>query len=261
MTIHAYTGVSQQEIKAERTNSEGKFYTLNHPNDLLVSMRYNGEHCSSSNSQGWDRNSSYYFENLQHNHPEFFSNKNVLRINNGQSPKVDAQFVKYFPQYKGYENELLVHHHIGKDGQAVAIPASIHKGSGEIHLIENELGITTNAQRFSGRCKLICEKDPSYFGNTSEQFRALGRQQLTDMNAVARVSRKGHINSPSQKNAFTKFTNSSSQEMNNNNSQHHNGITRVSHNILSENNSPRGGSQNLEENDVQSKSIDSSKSR
>lgn len=177
MAIDAYSGISQEEIQTHRITSEGKTFTLNHPNELVVSMRYKGTDKPSSNSQGWERSSSYYFNELQSNHPEYFSPKNTIRIENGKSPRVDAQFVKSFPQYKGFENETLIHHHVGKDGQAVAVPASIHKGSGEIHSVENTLGVTKNAQRFSEYCKHTCDRDASYLGKTSVEFKSESLQQ------------------------------------------------------------------------------------
>lgn len=171
MAIHAYRNISDQELKTPRTTSEGKNYTLNHPDELVVNMRYKGEGKSNANSQGWERSSSYYFKELHKNHPEYFSKKNTIRIENGESPKVDSKFVKSFPQYKGYENETLVHHHVGKDGQAVAVPQSMHKGSGEIHAVENELGITDEARAFSDQCKSMCEQDPSLMGKSADYFK------------------------------------------------------------------------------------------
>lgn len=170
MAILAYRNMSDQELNALRTTSEGKNYTLNHPEELVVNMRYKGEGKSNANSQGWERSSLYYFKELQKSHPEYFSKKNSIRIENGESPKVDSKFVRAFPQYKGYENETLVHHHIGKDGQAVAVPQSMHKGSGEIHAIENELGVTDEARAFSDQCEKMCVQNPSLMGKSADYF-------------------------------------------------------------------------------------------
>ena len=177
MTIYAYDGISSREIHAVRTTSEGKPYSLNHPDTLVVNMRYAGESRTSANSQGWERSSSYYFRQLQSRHPEYFSKKNTFRIEHGESPRVDARFVKNFPQYKGYENQTLIHHHVGKDGQAVAIPQSIHKGSGEIHLYENQLGITDNAQKFSSQCRADCAGNPLLVSQTADQFKELHKAE------------------------------------------------------------------------------------
>lgn len=153
--IYSYRGISKSELDKPRLTSDGRQYSLNHDKALVIDMRYKGKGISTSNSQGWERNSGYYFKELFSRHPEFFSKKNMNRLSKGESPIVDATIVKYFPQYRDYKNEVLIHHHIGKNGQAVAIPASIHKGSGEIHNYENKLGITENANKFSVACEKL----------------------------------------------------------------------------------------------------------
>lgn len=153
--IYSYRGISKSELDKPRLTSDGRQYSLNHDKALVIDMRYKGKGISTSNSQGWERNSGYYFKELFSRHPEFFSKKNMNRLSKGESPIVDATIVKYFPQYRDYKNEVLIHHHIGKNGQAVAIPASIHKGSGEIHIYENQLGITENANIFSVACEKL----------------------------------------------------------------------------------------------------------
>lgn len=203
MSIDIYAGVPAEEIVAKRVTSEGKIYSLNHPEGLVVNMRYKGTGMPNSNSQGWERSSSYYFKELQGKHPEFFSKKNTIRIEKGESPRVDTQFVKNFPQYKGYENEILIHHHVGKDGQAVAVPQSIHKGSGEIHVYENELGITDAAKKFSDQCQDICEKHPNRIGETSDQFKGTTKASRQGpaakrKNAITQVATSPHIVSSSK---------------------------------------------------------------
>ncbi|MBO6242000.1 MAG: hypothetical protein J6O61_14440 [Butyrivibrio sp.] len=194
MAIDVYDGIPKKEITAERITSEGKKYTLNHPNELVINMRYKGEGMANANSQGWERSSNYYFKELLSKHPEVFSKKNNLRIDNGESPRVDARFVKCFPQYKGYENETLIHHHIGKDGQAVALPQSVHKGSGEIHIYENQLGITDKARAFSDKCREACAKKPKMVDQTSDMFKrnslkqTVSKQENTKQNAITRAS-------------------------------------------------------------------------
>jgi len=213
MGIDVYSGISQKEIEAERKTSEGKSYTINHPDELVISMRYIGESKPNHTSQGWERSGSFYYQELKSVHPEFFSMKNSNRIENGESPKVDAQFVKNFPQYKGYENEVLIHHHIGGDGQAVAVPSSIHKGSGEIHNPENNLGITKNAQLFSEQCKQVCSKDASFVGKTSNEFKTIETQNVnTKNNAFTSNSKQEPQSTFTEKgNAFTKTVQSTGQ--------------------------------------------------
>lgn len=198
MRIAAYNGISRSEIVAKRVTSEGKIYSLDHADALIVNMRYKGEGRANTNSQGWERSSTYYFREIQGKHPEIFSKKNTARIERGESPRVDACFVRSFPQYKGFENETLIHHHVGKGGQAVAIPQSIHKGSGEIHIYENELGITEYARNFSNKCKDICHRDAHMIGCTSDQFESFLKKRDNDRgpgrtnHSISRVIKNEH---------------------------------------------------------------------
>lgn len=47
-----------------------------------------------------------------------------------------ADSVEYFPQYEDYMDNILKHYHIGRGGQVMPIPESLHEGSGGIHNIE-----------------------------------------------------------------------------------------------------------------------------
>lgn len=194
--IEAYRGVSEEEIAAGRKTSEGKPYTLNHSDELIVPTRYKGVGKSNANSQGWERNSGFFFNELRDRHPEYFSKKNNARIDHNESPVVDAKFVKNFPRYKGYENETIIHHHIGKDGQAVAVPSGIHKGSGEIHVIEDELGITKNGEEFSRQCAALVKKNPEYLNqNADELSQKLAReQQKTRAYSMEKHGDKKYVN-------------------------------------------------------------------
>ena len=174
MEIDVYKNIPKTEIHAQRHTSEGKPYDLNHNKELIVDMRFRGQNatCGSNvNSQGWERDSRYYFEELSRKHPEYFSERNMRYIQSGRAPVVDARIVRHFPEYKGYENETLVHHHLGGDGQAVAVPKSIHKGFGEIHNVERKAGITKNGQNFSKDCEKYCEKNPAGIGKTAKQLK------------------------------------------------------------------------------------------
>lgn len=87
-----------------------------------------------------------FFTELYKKHPEYFSKQNLYNLQNGYSIKNDATFRKYFPEYdaKGLRGNQLIHHHIGGSGQAAALPANLHPGSGGIHNIEKQLGIWNN---------------------------------------------------------------------------------------------------------------------
>lgn len=172
ITIHAYDGLLKSEITKLRTTSNGKKYSLNHPKELLVPMRYTPNKEYNKNSQGWERSSKYYWTKILESNPQCLSPKNQARItgDNFQTPKVDKTFIESFPQYKDFNRNSLYHHHIGGNGVAVAAPVDAHKGSGEIHQIEQDLGITKNAQNISEQCHKICAKDQRYYGQTSLEF-------------------------------------------------------------------------------------------
>ncbi|WP_394556301.1 T7SS effector LXG polymorphic toxin [Priestia aryabhattai] len=111
---------------------------------LVSEMNYKGKKKSGANAAGWERSASKHFNELLDKHPEFFSEANIERIENGLVPVVDDDFIKYFPQYKDCKGDKLIHHHIGGGGQAAAVPQSLHKGFGGIHNFEKEYKIRDN---------------------------------------------------------------------------------------------------------------------
>lgn len=185
MAIGVYKNIPKNEITAQRYTSEGKAYNLDHNEELVVDMKFRGPQKDSGsevNAQGWERDSKYYFKELSKKHPEYFSEKNTKYIDGGKSPIVDARFVKYFPEYKGHENETLIHHHIGGDGQAVAIPKSEHKGYGEIHNVERQVGITKNGQEFSEECEKYCKRNTDGIGKTAKELKIAMYKEKTQTN-------------------------------------------------------------------------------
>lgn len=188
MDVRLYDGISKEEIEKKRVTSEGKEYTINHPRDLVVDMRYLGKEKAAANSQGWERSSSYYFKQIKNEHPEYFSKKNSLLVDSGRAPNVDTKYVQHFPQYAQFKGETLVHHHIGQDGQAVALPQSVHKGFGEIHSVESSLGINDKARAFSNNCAEVCEKNHSMIGQTSGSFMPHDKSEKHNADNAFRVA-------------------------------------------------------------------------
>ena len=152
MSFYSYEGVSDDVLDKVHTTSTGENYTLRHSESLKVEMRYLGKGNSNANSQGWERNSAKYFDSLYQSHPEMFSKKNAARVKDGHAPIVDAKMIAHNPGWAQYRNQSLVHHHIGGDGEAVAVPQNAHKGQGEIHNHEKAAGITDNCKSFSKTC-------------------------------------------------------------------------------------------------------------
>lgn len=166
MAFYSYEGISDDVLDEVHTTSTGETYTLRHSDSLKVEMQYLGKGNSNANSQGWERNSSKYFDSLYQNHPEMFSKKNAERVKNGHAPVVDSKMIAYNPEWAQYKRQPLVHHHIGGDGEAVAVPQNAHKGQGEIHNYEKAAGITDNCKNFSNGCG----NQPDSVGKTTSQL-------------------------------------------------------------------------------------------
>lgn len=178
MPIKAYDGIPDARLDEVHTTQNGKTYTIRCDEKLMVDMNFMGKNQSTSNSQGWERNSGKYFQQLYQNHPEMFSTKNVARIQNKQAPIVDQKMIAHNPQFAQFKGEALVHHHIGGDGQAVALPKSMHTGYGEIHNHEKKAGVTQNAKDFSQKCDNYAQKNVNAVGKTaSEMGQYLSSQQ------------------------------------------------------------------------------------
>lgn len=116
---------------------------------LIVEMPFEGQGArSKTNSEGWLRNSDYYWREIYGRYPEAFSefNTDVIFGRNPdglKAPVNDITFRDVFPQYDipGLKGKKLVHHHIGGGGQAFGLPQPLHPGSGGIHNIEKQFGI------------------------------------------------------------------------------------------------------------------------
>lgn len=189
MAIKAYDNIPDNVLDETHTTANGKTYTIRCNEKLVVDMSFKGKNQPTSNSQGWERSSSKYFQQLHQNHPEMFSAKNTARIQNNQAPIVDQKMIDHNPQFAQFKGEPLAHHHIGGDGQAAAVPRSMHMGYGEIHNHEKKAGITQNCKDFSQKCDNYVQKNANAVGkNASEMGKCVGYSQTnstsqTDKNA------------------------------------------------------------------------------
>lgn len=123
---------------------------------ILRQKIINGEQFKLStvvNPQGWLRSGGYYFAQLYEKYPDAFSLDNIKDIKKGKAPKLSQEFVDYFnlEEYRPYIGEMLIHHHIGEDGQAIALPETIHPGYGGIHNVEKNIGVTKKATEYSNK--------------------------------------------------------------------------------------------------------------
>jgi len=124
-------------------------YSINYNPEYVISMDFLGQKKNRTNKCGWLRDKNYFFKNLLKEHPEIFSEENKIAIAEGDQPLVDNKFIEHFPEYKEFIGDELIHHHIGEDGQAVSLPASIHRGYGIVHNAEKNIGVTEAGRQFS----------------------------------------------------------------------------------------------------------------
>ncbi|MGY3312844.1 putative ribonuclease toxin of YeeF-YezG toxin-antitoxin module [Peribacillus simplex] len=118
---------------------------------LTIEMPYVGKGKRSTNSEGWLRDKDYYWKEVMNKNPEYLSKMNIQKIELGFSPVNDKKFREHFPQYdiKELYNDTLIHHHIGGGGQAVAVPAKLHPGSGGIHNAEKAAEVWGNDSSYA----------------------------------------------------------------------------------------------------------------
>lgn len=196
MSIHAYRNIDGKTLDTSYTTSGGQPYTLRCSDALKVDMNFIGQEKSASNAQGWERSSNYYFEKLMENHPEMFSAKNAMRVQNKQAPVVDQKMIDQNPAWAAYRGETLIHHHIGGDGEAVAVPQSVHKGFGEIHNAEKAAGITQSCRAFSDKCQVYVSQNPEARGQSAADLRsALGESRENTVTVDSSESRADAVRS------------------------------------------------------------------
>lgn len=203
MPIKAYDNIPDSVLDETHTTQNGKTYTIRCDEKLVVDMSFKGKNQPTSNSQGWERNNAKYFQQLHQNHPEMFSAKNTARIQNGQAPIVDQKMIDHNPQFAQFKGEPLAHHHIGGDGQAAAVPRSMHMGYGEIHNHEKKAGITQNCKDFSQKCDNYVQANPNAMGkSSSEMSNYVSNNQANSSSQVAKsTSNTSSVNQSSEKSA------------------------------------------------------------
>ncbi|WP_029448497.1 hypothetical protein [Candidatus Odyssella thessalonicensis] len=59
-------------------------------------------------------------------YPETLSARNLAAIYSKIAPKVDNQWLQYFPEHQHYVGRTLVHHHIEHNHLTTALPDKLH---------------------------------------------------------------------------------------------------------------------------------------
>ncbi len=189
MSFYCYKGIPESALDESHITSSGESYTLRHNDMLRVELPFLGKNAGKTNSQGWERNNFKYFTLLYRAHPELFSKKNIARLDEKTAPIVDQKMIQYIPEWEPFRNQTLIHHHIGGDGEIVAVPESVHsRGSGEIHIHETALGITDSCRQFSE----WCASQPSSSGKNAtllhSEYNSLKRIDSLKTNASSGIN-------------------------------------------------------------------------
>ncbi|MDE5583887.1 MAG: hypothetical protein K2J08_09295, partial [Ruminococcus sp.] len=154
---------SQKDIDSKKLAEENEVefkgntakYTDEYYEELIINMEFKGQtkpRKSGVNAQGWERSAKYYFTKLLEQYPRCISqaNRNKIESKDFDNIIIDKTFIDCFPRYADFQGDVLRHHHIGEDGQAAAIPLTMHsKGYGQIHNVEKNNRVTSNAKNHS----------------------------------------------------------------------------------------------------------------
>lgn len=151
-----------QDFYVKMDTGEDCKYSIDYNPEYVINMDFLGQGNNRTNKCGWLRDKNYFFKNLLKEHPEIFSEENKIAISEGEQPLVDNKFIDYFPEYVDFIGDELIHHHIGEDGQAVALPVSIHRGYGIVHNAEKEIGVTEAGRQFSQEVQKDFEKGVTF---------------------------------------------------------------------------------------------------
>ncbi|NRG46210.1 hypothetical protein HRF87_15795 [Bacillus sp. CRN 9] len=148
--IRTYRGADLSKLEAKYTADSR----------LTVEMPYVGKGQINTNAEGWLRDKDFYWKEMLEQYPEAFNSSNRQKIELGFSPINNPTFRKHFPQYdlKELYNDILIHHHIGGGGQAVAVPSKLHPGLGGIHNAEKIARVWGNDQKYAELLEKFLEK-------------------------------------------------------------------------------------------------------
>jgi hypothetical protein len=157
MSFQSYSNIDKAILNEIHETKSGFKYSIFQDERFRVEMRYIGKEKSNSNKQGWERSNISYFKALLETYPEMFSKRNISKLNRNKSPIIDHKMIEFNPSWENFKGQKLIHHHIGGDGEAVAVPAEIHKGQGGIHVYEKLAGINEKCVLFSNQCDEVVD--------------------------------------------------------------------------------------------------------
>lgn len=75
---------------------------------------------------GGIRNKNAFWKDWAKKYSHTLSDDNKMRIESGGTPVVDTHWIRYFPEHKRFDGELLIHHHLDYGPFALPIPETAH---------------------------------------------------------------------------------------------------------------------------------------
>ncbi len=165
MQVYSWENISDEVLDKTYLLYDGRdrWASPRYNTDMIFNMDYGDSNGTKNvNKQGWVRDPNDYWKRMLELYPDAFDGNNKYRITvRNISPLCNIQFIEYFKAYEylPYTSQILVHHHIGQDGQAVALPSEMHLGgeTSAVHKIEKSIGITENAERHSNKVREALE--------------------------------------------------------------------------------------------------------
>jgi len=218
--IYAYDHVDEaclnKEYYYQNDLGEDISFSIKYDPRLIVNMEFAGQGLINTNAQGWRRDQSRYFRSLLENHPDAFSERNRKLIGKRRTPNCDEVYTNYFNDYRGYEGSKLVHHHIGRDGQAIGLPQDLHIGTGGVHIAEKSTGLNKYTEEFSALVQADFENNISYDWDKADEY----YKKIASENQVICEQPKESVNECEEKLEVEKSLDGAQKEgINNNNEQ------------------------------------------
>ena len=168
MNIYSQKDIDPKELaKENQAEFKGNTvkYTDEYYEELIINMKFKGQtkpRKTTVNAQGWERSAKYYFTELLKQYPRCISQANRNKIESGdfENITVDKTFIDCFPKYAAFQGDVLRHNHIVEDGQAAAIPRTMHsRGYVKYTMLKRVIMLLQMLKSIQIKCKKHMRQD------------------------------------------------------------------------------------------------------
>ena len=117
-----------QRLKVDLTKMPDS-YTTSSGRSVVTGVRDNGIR----------DNAAWYWDQVRKNNPDIvWSKKNIGKLDNGYAPVADAEFIREFPIFEAFANDVMHMHHLNQmNGFGYGLPSTLHSGKGFTKLWHN----------------------------------------------------------------------------------------------------------------------------